>query len=590
MAESDNAELRSQLDQMTERLVAAERRAKTLAELNRLLAQGRDPLEWAQRAVDLVLRATRASGSFVYIWDPDVDRLVLRVATDGGQAAHLGNVRLRLGEGITGWAALMRQPVVVQDDIRTDPRYVSFPFLDDDRFKSMISVPAVVNGSELLGVFNVLSTNTHAFDRHDVELATEVGGLLASGLVQAQMLKDLRRQSLAAQFLLSVSAEASTSLQRCVDELAEAIREQVDAAVCTIEVADRTNASDRIRPGVAYAADINPQAQSAARTARSRGDLAAVRAGLGDGIERYVAPFGPLVTMGTVTCYRPRPFSASDGRLIEALTAQSAVLLASLGRATDATPLVGRLAGQASLTSAERALCDMGWRSGPTHPVVIKLQSAQFRSSADFDRLLHELSATSAQFEDVVLVPSPPTITALVPHKSNQWPRFVQALRSALKNLPSASPLPAVAGIGPLASDADALQRNLRRAELAVVWADLLGEAVIDHDDVAHLRGVPRVAVDINETLAAALTNLRTIAKYDMSNGTELAKTLDTFLSSGSSMNETSESLFIHRNTLRQRLARIEELIGRPVDAVPDQTAFALAARLTALDRRARTE
>lgn len=587
MAGPENAELRSQLDQMIERLVAAERRAKTLAELNQLLAQGRDPLELAQRAVDLILRATRATGSFVFLWDADVDRLVMRVATDGNQAAHLGHVRLRLGEGITGWTALMHQPVVIQDDITKDPRFARFPFLDEDRFKSMISVPSVVNGSELMGVFNVLSTESDAFDKHDVELATEVGGLLASGLVQAQMLKDLRRQSAAAQFLLSVSPEATSSLQRCVEELAASIRRQVDSTVCTIELADRGNAAERIRPGVDCDVDAEADVQAAARAVRSRGDLAAVKACLGDGIEMYVASFGPLVPMGAVTCYRTRPFSASDRRIIEALTAQSAVLLASLGRSSGATPLAGRLIGQASLASAEHALLDMGWRKGPTHPVVIKLKASQFRSVADFDRLLHEVSATTSQFDGIVLVPSPPTITVLVLHKSDGWPRFVQALRHSLKAFPSASPLPAVAGIGPLTSGADDLQRNLRRAELAVVWADLLGEAVVQYEDVAHLRGVPRVAVELRPTLAEGLTKLRTIARYDMSHGTQLAKTLDTFLSSGSSMNDTAETLFIHRNTLRQRLARIEELIGRPGESISDQTAFALAARLTTLDRPA---
>ena len=290
--------------------------------------------------------------------------------------------------------------------------------------------------------------------------------------------------------------------------------------------------------------------------------------------------------MGKVTCYPAKPFPASDGRIIGALSDQPTVLLAALGRSSDATPLVGRLVGQASLTSAERALVDMGWRPGPTHPVIIKLKASQFRSPADFDRLQHEVRATTAQFDDLVLVPSPPTITVLVAHKSDQWPRFVQALRNSLKSFPSASPLPAVAGIGPLASDADDLQRNLRRAELAVVWADLLAEAVVHYEDVVHLRGVPRIAVEIGPTLAEGLTMLRTVARYDMSHGTELAKTLDAFLSSGSSMNDKAETLFIHRNTLRQRLARIEELIGRPGESILDQTAFALAARLTTFERR----
>src|SRR5262245_45962729 len=95
-ATADPGAFKQQLDQMTQRLVAAERRGQTLAELNRLLAQSRDPIALAQRAVDLVMRATGAAGTFVYLWDPEIERLVLRVATTGRQAAHVGHIQLRL--------------------------------------------------------------------------------------------------------------------------------------------------------------------------------------------------------------------------------------------------------------------------------------------------------------------------------------------------------------------------------------------------------------------------------------------------------------------------------------------------------------
>lgn len=77
-------------EHLAENLVAAERRAATLAELNRILVEGRDPLELAQRAVDLVMRAAGAAGSYVFLWDPSIERLVLRVASTGSKAAEGG--------------------------------------------------------------------------------------------------------------------------------------------------------------------------------------------------------------------------------------------------------------------------------------------------------------------------------------------------------------------------------------------------------------------------------------------------------------------------------------------------------------------
>jgi DNA-binding PucR family transcriptional regulator len=56
---------------------------------------------------------------------------------------------------------------------------------------------------------------------------------------------------------------------------------------------------------------------------------------------------------------------------------------------------------------------------------------------------------------------------------------------------------------------------------------------------------------------------------------------LDVFLAKRCSVTDTANELCIHRNTLRQRLGRIEELSGRPIEEVGDWTVAALAARLS---------
>ena len=51
-----------------------------------------------------------------------------------------------------------------------------------------------------------------------------------------------------------------------------------------------------------------------------------------------------------------------------------------------------------------------------------------------------------------------------------------------------------------------------------------------------------------------------TLSRHDRANGSELLKTLFTYLNQGLNQIRTADSLFIHRNTLKYRLARIEEL------------------------------
>ncbi|MER5221039.1 helix-turn-helix domain-containing protein [Streptomyces flaveus] len=579
---ADPGAFKAHFDQMTAQLVAVERRAKTLAELNRLLSQGRDPLALAQRAVDLVMRATGAYGTYVYLWDSESERLVMRVATTGRVAAHVDRIQLRLGEGITGWSALMRQTVVLHDDIQLDPRYIGFPGIEEEAFRSMVAVPIVVPGGDLLGVFSLYSEQPGAFDAHHVDLATEVGSLLASGLAHAETVRDLRRQSAAARFLMTVPADATSSRQRCADVLAESIRDQVDALLCTIELADRSTMGGYVRPSVAFADQVEKPIVVAARSVRSRADLPALVERLGVKLQKYTTSFGAQFPLGTITCYRGRPFTEADSSLLEALGAQAAALVASLSNPAMTTPLAGRLAMAPGPESAERILRDLGWHPGPTHPVLVRLRSVTYSTPSAFDRLVDALRELCADEDGIVLVPSAPLASLLIRYRPERWKGFEQALRNTVKYLRSESGGGVAVGIGPLANDVRDLAVALDKAEWALGWAELLGDSapVVHHQDVAHLQLLPKVAMDISEDLRELLSRISEITRYDLRNGTALSATLDAYLASHCSATDTASGLFIHRNTLRQRLGRIEELIGRPVDQLGNWAVAALAARL----------
>lgn len=55
---------------------------------------------------------------------------------------------------------------------------------------------------------------------------------------------------------------------------------------------------------------------------------------------------------------------------------------------------------------------------------------------------------------------------------------------------------------------------------------------------------------------------MRTLAESDAAQRSDLLATLETFLDTGRNVQEAANRLYLHRNTLRQRLTRIEELSG----------------------------
>ncbi len=120
----------------------------------------------------------------VYLMEPDGESLLM-TATNGLSQAGVGRVSLRLGEGITGWAAEERRPIVVPD-VRAEPRFRWLPGVDQARFVSMCSVP-ILSGDRLVGILNVQSDERRDFTPGDVALLAAIAAHVAGALERSEL-------------------------------------------------------------------------------------------------------------------------------------------------------------------------------------------------------------------------------------------------------------------------------------------------------------------------------------------------------------------------------------------------------------------
>ena len=67
------------------------------------------------------------------------------------------------------------------------------------------------------------------------------------------------------------------------------------------------------------------------------------------------------------------------------------------------------------------------------------------------------------------------------------------------------------------------------------------------------------------------------LAEYDRQNDSELLPTLRSFLACHGSWSACARTLYVHVNTVRYRIRRIEVLTGRDLSALPDLVDFFLA-------------
>src|SRR5436309_16060121 len=103
------------------------------------------------RVLDFAVEVVNCDSCFVYVLEEN--DLVLR-ASKNPHAEVVDRLKLRMGQGITGWVAEHKQPVAVAHEAFKDPRFQSFNELPEDRYEAFLSVPVLCR-DKLVGVINV---------------------------------------------------------------------------------------------------------------------------------------------------------------------------------------------------------------------------------------------------------------------------------------------------------------------------------------------------------------------------------------------------------------------------------------------------
>ncbi|MGB1224253.1 MAG: GAF domain-containing protein, partial [Mycobacterium sp.] len=171
-------------------LLAADRELALLRELIQATSSGPGVEPLAAAAARIITAATDSDVCFVHVLDDTERSLTLAGATPPFDA-EVGKIRLPLGQGISGWVASHREPVVIVRDKESDPRYLPFESLRGRDFTSMVSVPMETAPGGLVGVLNVHTVAQREFDDRDVELLLVIGRLIAGAMHQARLHRQL---------------------------------------------------------------------------------------------------------------------------------------------------------------------------------------------------------------------------------------------------------------------------------------------------------------------------------------------------------------------------------------------------------------
>jgi GAF domain-containing protein len=552
---------------------------RVLYEIIRTVSSSVDLEQVLGAIVELVTEQTRAHATLIFIAEGPDEDLVLQSVSDDTYRDQIGSVRMKRGEGLAGWVAKHREPVFIAENALQDPRVKYFPEFEEEKYQSIVSVPLIAPDSELIGVIALHAEAPRVFTEEDAAFVIHSASLVASAIVNARLYEAARRRVRELEGLSALSNVVSTAT--ALDDLLPVAVARalplLQAESAHIYLLDR---GDRLqRHASAPEVGDAPSAVTVSELAESRrtGSTSAVQATLGAALWGASAEPGALLVpmladgevLGALVVHTAdgRRFSPDDRELAASIASQIAVGIKKIrliegleernlikdffadlaaGRFADGLSSRARRLG-CDFAQPKLALVAIGWRDANDDERATALE----RFRANLVRAMPGVLVDQRDEEAVALVP------ALGADESDSLRRLEKALGEG------ANRLPLVIGVSSPCLGAAALATGLQEARQAALAAPVIVDApaVVPYDGLGPYKYLLRVPLD-GDVRDRQRDALRKLGEYDRQRQAQLTRTLEEFLRQRGNISETAQALYVHPNTLRQRLRRIEELTG----------------------------
>ncbi|MEO6893344.1 MAG: GAF domain-containing protein [Ktedonobacteraceae bacterium] len=593
----------------TELRAALEARSQEHILLNEIISAVGSTLkldEILRHLVDIVVRAISCHAAFIYLYDTEKERLVLASTSEQFQH-HVGKIELALGEGITGWVALALEPVILKEDAMQDPRFHYIPELQEDKFQSLMTVPIMAKDRHLIGVITMHTAAPYIFTEEHQQFVSNTAALVAGAIENAQLYENTQRKLrvLASLSILSQTISSGLYLDDMLRSLATLTVQIMGADLCVIMLMDQARGRLTIRatsPTLNERAldgqhiEVDRQALETLQDYSTRGQLPEAEMQvlerfnpLKDGQHKALLSM-PLIAgtehLGLLNCYfrKTRRPTGEDHTLLSTIANQAAMAIKNshlvdmlaqknLVKGFFDDLLTGSYDSEDALRQRAHFLgCDL---AKPHTVAMIALAPCDDKSDLDpallteDERLAahkHACSQVRRRIQDSypgsLVYEQEHTLTCIVClSKDPGGTRLKTWLRDLARQIRAEQRMRLSIGVGNVCQSINDYRRGGAEASEALHMGQSLEHdgGVTHFNDLGVYRYLYKIA-RMDDLRDMYQEEIARIATYDRRKGTDLLDTLETYLECAGNLTRTSTRLFVHRNTLIQRLERLQSI------------------------------
>ncbi len=229
---------RSRKVKLREKLEQKEQELRILHEVAKDISSNLELKELLSRIVTMIMNLVTADSCLIYLYDRQNDELIL-TASSKPKEKSIGRVRLKIGEGVTGWAAKEKRPVVLPKEAYKDQRFKTFSSLEEDKYQAFMSIP-ILSKDEVVGVMNIRNMEAHNYPEHQVNLLFTVSRYLGSAIHNTIIYEEVIRKAKQLDLLSEVSRTIVSDhyLKEILQLIVTMTAKVMDSQICSIMLLD----------------------------------------------------------------------------------------------------------------------------------------------------------------------------------------------------------------------------------------------------------------------------------------------------------------------------------------------------------------